>query len=97
MLPIVAAEAESKTGNGAKLKPRTETNLQVKVLTSLVVSDTEVRRRQVDVHVVLEDLLEEALPLPQFELLGHVHLWKPLATLTLRCRSTQEGARGLLQ
>lgn len=93
MLPIVAAEAESKSVNGAKLKPEA-TNQQV--LTSLVVSDTEVRRGQVDVHVVLEDLLEEALPLPYFELLGHVHLWKPLAALTLRWRSTQEGATGLI-
>lgn len=92
MLPIVAAEKDSKTGNGAKVKLK-ETNLQVKLLTSLVVSDAEVGRRQVDVHVVLEDLLEEALPLPQFELLGHVHFWKPLAALTLRWRSTQEGAR----
>lgn len=55
------------------------------------------RRGQVDVHVVLEDLLEEALPVPQFELLGHVHVWKPLAALALRWRSPQEGARGLIQ
>lgn len=57
--------------------------LQVQ-LTSLVVVDAKVRRGQVDAHVVLEDLLEEALPLSQFELLRHLHVGEPLAVLGVR-------------
>lgn len=53
-------------------------------LTSLVVSDTKVRRGQVDVHVMLEDFLEETLPLPQFKLLRRVHIEIPLTALGLR-------------
>lgn len=59
-------------------------------LTSLVVSDAKVRWGQVDIHVMLEDLLEEALPLSQLELLCRVHIWEPLATLGLRWQSQQK-------
>lgn len=52
-------------------------------LTSLVVSDTKVSRRQVDVHVMLEDLLEETLSFSQLELLPRIYIWQPLATLSL--------------
>lgn len=60
-------------------------------LTSFIVSDTKVCRGQVDVHIVLEDLLEETLPLSQFELLCYVHIWEPVATLSLRWQTQQKG------
>lgn len=40
---------------------------------------------------MLEDLLEEALPLSQFELLCYVHIWKPVAALSLRWQLQQKG------
>lgn len=46
--------------------------------------DAKVRRGQVDVHIVLEDLLKEALPLSQFELLCHLCVGEPLAVLSVR-------------
>lgn len=48
------------------------------------------RRGQVDVHIVLEDLLKEALPLSQFELLCHLHVGEPLAVLGVRWQTEQE-------
>lgn len=48
------------------------------------------RRRQVDVHIVLEDLLKETLPLSQFELLCHVHVGEPLAMLGVRWQAEQK-------
>lgn len=66
-------------------------------LTSLVVADAEVCRGQVDVHVVLEDLLKEALPLSQFELLGHVHLGDPLAMLSVRWWTGETDVTQMLQ
>lgn len=58
-------------------------------LTSLVVSDTEVCRGQVDVHIMLEDLLEETLSLSQLELLRCIHIREPLASLGLGWQTQQ--------
>lgn len=66
------------------------TKVQPVQLTSFIVSDTKVCRGQVDVHIMLEDLLKETLPLSQFELLGDVHIWEPLAALSLRWQSQTE-------
>lgn len=63
--------------------------LQVQ-LTSPVVADAKVCRGQVDVYIVLEDLLKEALPLSQFELLCHVHVGEPLAVLGVCWQTEQE-------
>lgn len=60
-------------------------------LTSPVVSDAQVCRGQVDVHFVLEDLLEEALSLPKLELLRWLHVWRPLGMLRL-CWESQDAA-----
>lgn len=59
-------------------------------LTPLIVSDAKVRRGQVGVHIMLEDLLEETLSLSQLELLWRIHIWEPLATLRLRWQSKQK-------
>ncbi len=53
-------------------------------LTSFVVSDAKVCRGKVHVHIMLEDLLEETLPLSQLELLCCIHILEPLAKLRLR-------------
>lgn len=59
-------------------------------LTSLVVPDTKVCRGQVDIHIVLEDLLEETLSLSQLERLRCIHIWEPLASLGLRWQIQQK-------
>lgn len=63
--------------------------LQVQ-LTPLVVMDAKVRRGQVDIHIMLEDLLKEALPFSQFELLCHLRVGEPLAVLSVRWQKEQE-------
>lgn len=62
-------------------------------LTPLIVPDAKVRRGQVDVHIMLEDLLKETLSLSQLELLCRVHIWEPLATLRLRWQSKQKNRK----
>lgn len=48
------------------------------------------RRGQVDVYIVLEDLLKEALSLSQFDLLCHLHVGEPLAVLGIRWQTEQQ-------
>jgi hypothetical protein len=50
----------------------------------------QVGRGQVDIHIVLKDLLKEALSLPQFHLLGCVHSWDPLSMFGLRWHREQQ-------
>lgn len=57
-------------------------NSKFAILTSLVL-DLEVGRREVDVNIVLENLLEEPLPLPELQLLRVVQLQDPLSMLRL--------------
>lgn len=50
--------------------------------------DLQVSRGQVVVHILLVDLLKEALPLPQLEVLGGVVVQQPLGVVCLRWRDT---------
>lgn len=58
------------------------------ILTSLVI-DLQMCGGEVHVHVVLEDLLKEALSLPQLQLLGRIHVRNPLSVLSFRWRTEQ--------
>lgn len=64
MLPIVAAGGGGKREDVKLLMCTQEQKCNHSGrLTSLIVSDAKVCRRQVGVHIVLEDLLKETLPL----------------------------------